>query len=115
LTEDKNAEWDDTVAWVKGNLARDTIIAVPPSMWQEFRDAGWPDEWSVVSAEKVDLDPSEFPDIHPEGWRALDYVVLNPTVKDNLDYLGLDELQRAVDNSTVAWEQGGTKILKVDK
>ena len=115
LTEDKNAEWDDTVAWVKGNLARDTIIAVPPSMWQEFRDAGWPDEWSVVSAEKVDLDPSEFPDIHPEGWRALDYVVLNPTVKNNLDYLGLDELQQAVDNSTIAWEQGGTTILKVDK
>jgi hypothetical protein len=84
-------------------------------MWQEFRDAGWPDEWSVISAEKVDLDPSEYPDVHPEGWRALDYVVLNPTVKANLDYLRLRELQKAVDNSTVAWEQGGTKVLEVEK
>ena len=114
LTQKKNSEWEQTVAWVTANLPRDAVVAVPPSMWQELRDAGWPDEWTVVSAEKVDLDPGEFQAEHPGGWRELDYVVLNPTVRANLDYLDLTQLRRAVDHGTPVFETGGTQVLRID-
>ncbi len=115
LSKDKNKDWVATVDWVKANLARDEVVAVPPSMWQDLRDAGWPDEWSVISVEKVDLDPKSFNAAHSTGWRAIDYVIVNSTVTANIGYLGLHELQNAVNHGVVVAGFGGNSVLKIER
>jgi hypothetical protein len=114
LKVDKNAEWTSTKDWVTQNISPDQVVAVPPSMWQDLRDAGWRNQWTVVSAEKVDLDPG-FAKAHGDtGWRALDYVILNPTVKANMGYLGLTQLSSAVAHGVPVATLGGTQILRID-
>ena len=113
LTQPKNNDWIQTVAWMKDNLARDSVIVVPPSMWQDLRDAGWPNQWSVIATEKVDLDPVEFARRHPGGWRELNYVVVNPQVQADIGYLGLSQLDQAVQAGTTVATFGETRVLRI--
>ena len=113
LTEPKNNEWLQTVGWLKGNLLRKDVLVVPPSMWQDLRDAGWASEWSVIATEKVDLDPKAFRRAHPGGWQELDYVVVNQQVRADVTYLGLTQLGRAIESGTTVATFGGTRVLRV--
>lgn len=114
LTTKQNTDWFSTVAWVKDNIPRDQVIAVPPSMWQEFKDAGWKDEWSVVAGEKIDLDPLEFNKAHPEGWRAVDYVVISSQILDNLENLDLKKLSEALEYGTPVATFGANQVVRID-
>lgn len=113
LTQPKNNDWVQTVAWMKANLPRDSVIVVPPSMWQDLRDAGWPDQWSVIATEKIDLDPVEFARRHPGGWRELSYVVVNPQVQVDIGFLGLSQLNQAVQAGTPVATFGVTRVLRI--
>ena len=113
LTQPKNTEWVQSVGWLTGHLSRQEVIVVPPSMWQDLRDAGWANEWSVIATEKVDLDPKAFNRAHPGGWQELDYVVVNRQVRADVTYLGLTQLGRAIESGTTVAAFGGTSILRV--
>ena len=113
LSQKQNNDWVQTVSWMKKNVSRQAVIVVPPSMWQDLRDAGWPNQWAVIATEKVDLDPVEFARRHPGGWRELNYVVVNEQVGADLGYLGLTQLNRAVQAGVPVASFGGTHILRI--
>ena len=115
LTRPANNEWVQTVRWITGNLPRSAVIVVPPSMWQDLRDAGWPNEWSVIATEKVDLDPLAFARAHPGGSRELDYVVVNQQVKSDAIYLGLTQLDQALQGATAVATFGNTQVMRLPR
>ena len=109
----ENSEYVQTVNWLTGNLSRSAVVVVPPSMWQDLRDAGWANEWAVIATEKVDLDPLAFARAHPGGRKELDYIVVNEQVKSDVTYLGLTQLDQALQGATAVATFGSTRVMKV--
>lgn len=112
LAADENRDWRDSLAWVDENVPRDEVIVVPYSMWQDVDKLGWNDPWQAIVLEKVDLD-SQFDTEHPGGWADIDWIVEGPTVASNIEYLGLDEMRQAMDNSRVVASFGAWSIREV--
>lgn len=113
FTEDRNADARTVEQWVADNLDRDAVVAVPYSMWPDLHRAGWDDPWTLIAAEKVDLD-SRFAVEHPRGWREIDYVVLGPTVRSNIQSLDLKTLGTAVQAGTPVFQVGDWQVLRVN-
>lgn len=112
FSTDENRDWRASLAWVDENLSREDVVVVPYSMWQDVNDLGWDDPWRAIVLEKVDLD-SQFESEHPNGWREIDWIVEGPTVAPNIDYLALQPMRDAYDNSRVVASFGAWNIRKV--
>jgi hypothetical protein len=111
-TADQNRDWRSALEWVDDNVPRDEVIVVPYSMWQDVDKLGWNDPWQAIVLEKVDLD-SQFETEHPEGWRAIDWIVEGPTVAPNIDYLALEKVRQAYDDSRIVASFGPWHIREV--
>ena len=111
-TSDENEDWRATLAWVDENLPRDEVVVLPYSMWQDVNKLGWNDPWKAIVLEKVDLD-SQFEVEHPRGWREIDWIVEGPSVAPNIEYLALDEMRHAYNNSRVVASFGAWHIREV--
>ncbi|GLI25903.1 hypothetical protein ARHIZOSPH14_01450 [Agromyces rhizosphaerae] len=96
LAGDANGDWKRTLAWVTEHVPRDEVVLVPYSMWLDLDTAGWNDPWTLIVLEKVDLD-SQFDVEHPDGWTEIRWIVEGPTVRPNIEHLGLETAGRALD------------------
>ena len=112
LTEEENTDWASTLAWVQENVPRQDTILVPYSMWQDVNTSGWDDPWDAVVTEKVDLD-SQFLREHPEGAEALDWIIVGPFTQANIDSLGLDMVEEALEESEPVQTFGGWSVHEV--
>lgn len=112
LTRDLNADWHRTLEWAAANIPHDEVTLVPYSMWHDLNERGWHDPWTLVVLEKVDLD-SRFALEHPDGWRAIDWIVEGPTVRPNIENLDLQEAGRAHADSEVVQAFGSWSIRRV--
>ena len=112
-SSDENEDWRSTLAWVTDNVPRDEVIVVPYSLWQDVSKEGWDDPWQAIVVEKVDLD-TQFELEHPGGVDEIDWVVEGPTVAPNVEYLDLDTIRTAIEDSHVVAEFGAWKIRQVD-
>lgn len=113
FTEDRNADSRAAREWVADNVGRDEVVVVPYSLWADLARAGWDDPWRLIAAEKVDLD-SRFEIEHPGGWREIDWIVVGPTVRANIESLQLDRLDDAVRNADLVHEVGEWQIYHLD-
>jgi hypothetical protein len=113
LTEDANADWRATLAWMEANLDRDTVVLVPFSLHPDLADAGWDDPWTAIALEKADLD-SDFALAHPNGWHEIEYVVDGPTVEPTIRYLDLEVAGAAYEHSAPVVTFGGWSVRRVD-
>jgi len=112
-SSDENEDWRSTLEWVTDNVPRDEVIVVPYSLWQDVSKEGWNDPWQAIVVEKVDLD-TQFEREHPGGIDEIDWIVEGPTVAPNIEYLDLDTMRTAIENSHVVAEFGAWKIRQVD-
>ena len=112
LTEEENTDWASPLAWVQENVPRQDTILVPYSMWQDVNTSGWDDPWDAVVTEKVDLD-SQFLREHPEGAEALDWIIVGPFTQANIDSLGLDMVEEALEESEPVQTFGGWSVHEV--
>lgn len=112
LTDDDNADWRATLAWVTENVPTDDTVVVPYSLWQDVDKHGWNDPWRAIVLEKVDLD-EEFRAAHPRGWVEIDWIVEGPTVAPNIDHLALEEVRKAFDSSRVVVSFGAWHVREV--
>ena len=99
LAGQSNNDWRNTLQWAKDNLPREDVVLTPYSMWQDLNSAGWDDPWNMVVTEKADLD-TQFAIEHPEGWRAIDWIIVGPIVYSNVESLGLHTVAEALENAT---------------
>jgi len=111
-TRNVNADWHRTLEWAAANIPHDEVTLVPYSMWHDLNERGWHDPWTLIVLEKVDLD-SEFSARHPDGWREIDWIVEGPSVRPNIENLGLAEAGRAYADSEVVQEYGDWRIRRV--
>lgn len=110
-----NTDWEATVAWIERYVDDSEVVAVPFSMFPDLTGPTIePDEqWNTIALEKVDLD-SQFREEHPEGWRAIDYVVDSPSVREDVQQLGLTTIDEALANSAEVVTYGEWSIRKVN-
>lgn len=89
LTTRTNVAHDQAVAWAGAHLEKDSLIVSDNTYWNDLVDAGWDPGWDgAVWFYKVDLDPA-FVAEHPDGWRAIDYLVWNSTISGNSNAIPL--------------------------
>lgn len=89
LTATTNQAHDQAVAWAGKNLDKQSLIVSDNTYWNDLVNAGWDPGWDgAVWFYKVDLDPA-FLAQHPEGWRAVDYLVWNSTISGNSNAIPL--------------------------
>ena len=113
LTAQANEDWLLTLNWVKENVPREDTVLTPYSMWQELNSgAGWHDPWTMVVTEKADLD-RQFAVEHPEGWTAVDWVIVGPIVRSNIEALGLTTVAEALAHATPAAVYGEWGVYRV--
>lgn len=112
LGQDVNQDWAATLAWVQHNVPRDDTLLVPYSMWQDVNESGWHDPWEVIVTEKADLD-SQFTREHPEGWRGIEWLVVGPYTRSNIDSLGLDTVDSALAAGQEVKRFGGWSVYRV--
>ncbi|MHA7282236.1 glycosyltransferase family 39 protein [Arthrobacter sp. TMS2-4] len=113
LTAQANTDWLKTVEWVRANVDRESVVLAPYSMWYDLNSSGWDDPWTMIAIEKPDLD-ERFDAVHPEGWQAVDYVIVGPVVLDNIENLGLTRTGKALQYSEPVATFGEWTVNRVD-
>lgn len=110
-----NTDWEASVAWIQRYVGGSEVVVVPFSMFPDLTGPTVePDEqWRTVALEKVDLD-SQFVEQHPEGWRAIDYVVDSPSVRADVRQLNLSTVDTALAHSVLVVRYGEWSIRKVE-
>lgn len=112
LTSQANDEWRSTLTWVQENVPRQDTVLTPYSMWQDLNSAGWDDPWKMIVTEKADLD-SRFAVEHPEGWQAIDWIIVGPIVRSNIEILGLTTVGQALENAEPVAVFGEWSVYRV--
>lgn len=114
LTDEGTEPYDSAVAWMDANLERDTRIAASDSYWSTLVNLGWSsDGWSgPIWAYKLDGDPIARRANLPDGWRSVDYLVLDRTILDSrLTLESKPQLSRAIRHSEPVAEWGERSTL----
>jgi hypothetical protein len=89
LTAESNVAHDEAVHWIADELPRNSLIVSDNTYWNDLVRVGWSPGWDgAVWFYKVDLDPA-FVVHHPDGWRAIDYLVWNSTISGNSNAIPL--------------------------
>ncbi|TLM74553.1 glycosyltransferase family 39 protein [Pseudarthrobacter sp. NamB4] len=112
LQTNSNRDWQHALEWSKKNLPRDDTALVPYSMWQDLNADGRHDPWKVIALEKMDLD-SEFETHHPDGWRAIDWIIEGPPTARNIENLQLHSAGQALRNSRIVVSFGQWHVREV--
>lgn len=110
-----NVDWEATVAWIDRYVDDSSVVVVPFSMYPDLTGPTTEEgeQWRTIALEKVDLD-SQYAEVHPHGWRDIDYIVDSPTVRDDVRELGLTTAGEALANSTEVVRYGDWAIRKVN-
>lgn len=112
LTAETNASWRQTLTWVQGNVSRNDVVLAPYSMWYDLNASGWNNAWTMIATEKMDLD-RQFEVERPGGWREIKWIIVGPSVKSNIDNLGLELAGTALENSEPVQTFGEWSIRRV--
>ncbi|BCW79721.1 glycosyltransferase family 39 protein [Arthrobacter sp. NicSoilC5] len=112
LVSNTNADWQNAMEWSRNNLPKEDTALVPYSMWQDINGDGRHDPWKVIALEKMDLD-SAFEVHHPEGWRAIQWIVEGPPTARNIRNLALTNAGKALDHSRIVASFGPWHIRQV--
>ena len=112
LTADQNSDFRDTLEWMRTNVPRDEVVLTPYSMWHDLESEGWNDNWTMIALEKADLDPA-YKVFHPTGWKEIEWIIEGPTVRSNLEVLGLTTASTALQNSEIVRTFGAWNIRRV--
>jgi hypothetical protein len=97
LTDRPNDSYYSALRYVVDNVDRSSAILVDDSYWNPLVDAGWSsDGWrGAVWYFKLDLDPVARDSGLTNGWRDIDYILVNDVMVKNLD--GLSKLPQVTD------------------
>ena len=112
MTATSNADWWAATDWIEENVPLGDDILVPSAAWTQVQEDGRAGGWDVIMLEKVDRDP-QFRIEHPEGWRDLEWILVGPTVPQDLVNLDLVEATKAYESSRVAATFGQWEIREV--
>ena len=112
MTATSNADWRAATDWIEENVPLGDDILVPSAAWTQVQEDGRAGGWDVIMLEKVDRDP-QFRIEHPEGWRDLEWILVGPTVPQDLVNLDLVEATKAYESSRVAATFGQWEIREV--
>ena len=115
VTGTTNSDWKATVAWVERYVDDSGVVVVPFSMYPDLTGpTTQPDEqWRTIALEKVDLD-SQYAEVHPNGWRDIDYIVDSPSVREDVQELDLTTVEEALANSVEVVRYGEWSIRRVN-
>lgn len=113
MVNDANVDWRAARAWMGENIPRDQVLMTDMTMWNDAVHDGWTPPWGVVWHNKVQLDPS-FYTAYPEGTSAIDWVVVSPIMRSDIQNLGMTEVQAIINKSTVVAEFGGYEIRRTN-
>jgi len=112
LTAQANSNWRSAMTWVQDNVSRNDVVLAPYSMWNDLNSSGWNNAWTMIVTEKPDLD-KEFDIKRPEGWREIQWIVVGPSVRTNIDSLGLSRVKTALQNSEEVQSFGEWSVHRV--
>ena len=110
LTDRPNDPYYSALHYVVQNVDKSSAILVDDSYWNPLVDAGWSsDGWrGAIWYFKLDLDPVARDSDLPNGWKDIDYILVNDVMVKNFDGLSkLPQLSDAYRHSHVI-EQWGT-------
>ena len=115
LTDRPNDSYYQALHYVEENLDRSSSILVDDSYWNPLVDAGWSsDGWhGAIWYFKLDLDPVARESDLQNGWKDIDYILVNDVMVQNLDGLSkLPQLSDAYKHSHVLqqWGSGQNKV-----
>ena len=115
LTDRPNDPYYAALDYVKTNVDPGSSILVDDSYWNPLVDAGWgSDGWhGAVWYFKLDLDPVAREASLPDGWKDVDYVLVNDVMVQNFDGLSkLPQLSEGYRHSWVVeeWGSGQTRV-----
>ena len=115
VTGTTNSDWKATVAWIERYVDDSGVVVVPFSMYPDLTGpTTQPDEqWRTIALEKVDLD-SQYAEVHPNGWRDIDYIVDSPSVREDVQELDLTTVEEALANSVEVVRYGEWSIRRVN-
>jgi 4-amino-4-deoxy-L-arabinose transferase-like glycosyltransferase len=115
LTAQANAPWYRMTAWVQQNLPRESRVLTDNTVWLDLVRSGWGAPWDgAIWHYKLDLDTAAAAEL-PQDWRSLDYVISSPTMRADVENLGLTKVGLALENSRVVAQFGGYEIRRVQK
>jgi len=109
LTDRPNDSYYQALHYIEENLDRGSSILVDDSYWNPLVDAGWSnDGWhGPVWYFKLDLDPVARDSDLRNGWKDVDYLLVNDVMVQNFDGLSkLPQLTDAYKHSHVLQEWG---------
>jgi hypothetical protein len=110
LTDRPNDPYYSALHHVVEHVDRSSTILVDDSYWNPLVDAGWSsDGWrGAIWYFKLDLDPVARESDLPNGWKDIDYILVNDVMVRNFDGLSkLPQVSDAYKHSQVI-EQWGT-------
>lgn len=110
LTGRPNDPYYSALHYVVQNVDKGSAILVDDSYWNLLVDAGWSsDGWrGAIWYYKLDLDPVARESDLPNGWKGVDYILVNDAMVKNFDGLSkLPQMTDAYKHSHVI-EQWGT-------
>jgi 4-amino-4-deoxy-L-arabinose transferase-like glycosyltransferase len=115
LTDRPNDSYYQALHYVKDNLDRSSGILVDDSYWNPLVDAGWSsDGWhGAIWYFKLDLDPVARESDLQNGWKDIDYILVNDVMVQNFDGLSkLPQLSDAYRHSHVLkqWGSGQNQV-----
>jgi hypothetical protein len=109
LTADSNDPYYAAVRYMDANLGRDTRILVDDAYWNTLVDHGWrSDGWNgPIWYFKLDLDPLARAANLENGWRDVDYIVVNDVMAANINGATLlSGMKAAYEHSSVVQQWG---------
>jgi 4-amino-4-deoxy-L-arabinose transferase-like glycosyltransferase len=122
LTDRPNDPYFSALSHVVENVDQSSAILVDDSYWNPLVDAGWDsDGWhGAIWYFKLDLDPVARQRELPNGWRDVDYILVNDVMVQNFDGLSkLPELTDAYRHSHVLQQWGSgqdqVQLRKIDE
>ena len=122
LTDRPNDPYFSALHHVVENVDKNSAILVDDSYWNPLVDAGWDsDGWhGAIWYFKLDLDPVARQRELPNGWRDVDYILVNDVMVQNFDGLSkLPELTDAYRHSHVLQQWGSgqdqVQLRKIDE
>ena len=115
LTDRPNDSYYQALHYVEENLDRSSPILVDDSYWNPLVDAGWSsDGWhGAIWYFKLDLDPVARESDLQNGWKDIDYILVNDVMVQNFDGLSkLPQLSDAYMHSHVLkqWGSGQNQV-----
>lgn len=108
LTDRSNASYYEALRYLDANVSRDSRIVVDDSYWLSLVNAGWSgDGWDgPIWYFKLDLDPIARDENLPNGWRDVDYLLVNSDMIPNFDSNLTPQLVQAYAHSALVEEWG---------